>query len=73
MKETQLLFLQPDFINRDDFFIKSKVHKSPIVKVVKTPTVKSLKNCCCDYTNHCPVHGSRPTQPWERDSYINQP
>jgi hypothetical protein len=34
-------------------------------------TASEYESCCCDYTNHCPVHGSsRTTDP---DSYINQP
>lgn len=35
------------------------------------PKHDDLSNCCCDYTNHCPVHGSTPI--YNHDSYIAQP
>jgi len=63
MKETQLRFLSEGFLTKEDF--------------VPTPEKQELKislsNCCCDYTNHCPVHGSRSTPAHARDDYINQP
>lgn len=32
----------------------------------------SKEQCCCEYTNHCPVHGSSRTYSSE-NRYINQP
>lgn len=37
----------------------------------KSPSGNDISSCCCDYTNHCPVHGSSKTH--DPDSYINQP
>lgn len=47
----------------------------PAAKVVpakaETPKrPKDLSNCACDWTAHCPVHGSRA---FNKDSYIAQP
>lgn len=35
----------------------------------KTSSRKPEKreNCCCDFSCHCPVHGSRPIPSWAKD------
>jgi len=37
----------------------------------KEENLEDLSQCACDFTNHCPVHGSRKTT--DHDSYLNQP
>ncbi len=51
------------FIQKEIEFLKEK---EPI-----KPKRDDLENCCCDYTNHCPVHGSTPI--YDHSSYIAQP
>jgi hypothetical protein len=52
------------FMQKEIEFLKKK--EKPI-----KPEYNDLSNCCCDYTNHCPVHGSTPI--YDYDSYIAQP
>lgn len=52
------------FMQKEIEFLKGK---EPPIK----PEYSDLSNCCCDYTNHCPVHGSTPI--YDHDSYIAQP
>lgn len=49
------------FIQKEIEFLKEK----------EKPKYNDLSNCCCDWTNHCPVHGSTPI--YDHDSYIAQP
>lgn len=50
------------FIQKEIDFLKEKE---------KPTNHNDLTNCCCDWTNHCPVHGSTPI--YDYDSYIAQP
>lgn len=49
------------FIQKEIEFLKEK----------EKPKYDDLSSCCCDWTNHCPVHGSTPI--YNHDSYIAQP
>lgn len=49
------------FIQKEIEFLKEK----------EKPQYSELSNCCCDWTNHCPVHGSMPI--YDYDSFIAQP
>lgn len=51
------------FIQKEIEFLKGK-------ELIE-PKYSNLSNCCCDYTNHCPVHGSTPI--YDHSSYIAQP
>lgn len=51
------------FIQKEINFLKEKEKPKP--------ELSDLSHCCCDFTNHCPVHGSTPI--YDHDSYIAQP
>lgn len=58
------------FIQKEIEFLKEKeVAESAKHSDLSNPD--DLTNCCCDWTNHCPVHGSTPI--YNHDSYIAQP
>lgn len=52
------------FMQKEIEFLKGKEQPEKI-------EYDDLSNCCCDWTNHCPVHGGTPI--YDHSSYIAQP